>query len=153
MEDILIYIGNGVVELGRYLLANDTTILAYLAGGAGVSALLQLFKKLRKWESKAWIQTVLAIFSGLAATADYVINNYATSAMPTIFGDMAPKILVAALLMHRVAVNPLTKVAEKAIKNYISTRAEKVADSVVVTGHITPVSPSETAVPAQFDLP
>ncbi len=124
----------------NYFQANYLTILTYLAAGGGVSAALQLFKKLRKWERGAWIQFVLAVFSALAAIADYVIDNNTSGAIPTIFGDMTPKILVAALLMHRIAINPLTKLIEKTIQTRVNKMANRVVDTVspTVTGQITP---------------
>ena len=51
--------------------------------------------------------------TSLTAAADYVVNNYITSPLPTIFGDFAPKILLSALLLHRLAVSPLTKLVER----------------------------------------
>ncbi len=132
-----------------YLQANWTTITAYLAAGGGVSVLLQLFKRLRKWESKAWIQFVLAVFSGLAATADYIISNYNTSPLSQIFGDMAPKILVAALLMHRIAVNPISKLVEKYVQGLVTKAATKAANRVSVTGQITPHVTTVDPIPAE----
>lgn len=96
----------------HYLARNWETILGYLLAGGGVSTVLQFIKRLRNWDNAAWIQSVLFLFSGLAALADYVLNDYATSPLTTTFGNIAPKILVAALVMHRIAVSPLFKLGE-----------------------------------------
>src|SRR5882757_2203964 len=104
-------------EVFNYLRNLFTThwlvILTYLGAGGGVSITLQVIKKLRKWDSKAWIELVLGIMASLTATTEYIINNYTTSPLPTIFGDFAPKILLASLLVHRILVSPLTKSIEQ----------------------------------------
>jgi len=131
------------VYVTNYLRENYVTILTYLGAGGGISLALQFLKKLRHWEKSAWIQFVLGVFTVLASTADYVINNYSTGPIPTIFGDMAPKLLAAAMIMHRVAVSPLTKLIQKQIQNMVTRAAVKAADSVSVTGTITPRVASE----------
>lgn len=143
--DILSILQNGV----SYIAANSTAIVAYLAAGGGISVALQVLKKMRKWERSAWIQFVLAVFSVATAAADYVINNYTTGPVPQIFGDMAPKILVAAMLMHRIAINPLSKLIEQQVQGMIKRAAVKAADNVSVTGSITP---HITADPGNQDL-
>ena len=104
----------------QFLQNNWTTILAYLGAGGGLSIALQFAKKLRKWESSAWIQFVLGIMTVLTSSADYYINNYTTSPATRILGDLAPKLFVAAVVMHRIAVNPLTKVLENNLGGFVA---------------------------------
>lgn len=111
----------------NFLLSHWQVIGTYLLAGGGISVVLQFVKKLRKWESKAWIEFVLGFLTTLTATADYVVNNYVTSPLPTIFGDFAPKILLAALLVHRIAVSPLTKFVEKQVVPFVFDLKEAMA--------------------------
>lgn len=137
----------------NYLQDNYVTILAYLAAGGGVSLVLQFIKKLRKWDNKSWIQLVLGAFTVVAATADYVINNYATSPLSTIFGDQAPKILAAAMIMHRIAINPASKSIEKWLNNQIQAAAVKVADTALPVAAVQQITPMTSAGVSKMPAP
>ncbi len=118
------------MELLQYLHDFSAThwevILSYLGAGGTISVLLQFVKKLRRWDSGAWIQFVLVTMTSVAATANYVINNYITSPLPTIFGNFAPKILLAALIVHRLAVSPLSKLIEQKFIPFLITLKQAV---------------------------
>lgn len=116
METFINAVPNFAPYALHWLANNWQTVLGYLLAGGGVSTVLQFIKRLRKWDNAAWIQSVLFLFSALAALSDYIINDYATSPLTTTFGNIAPKIFVAALVMHRVAVSPLFKLAEKGLE-------------------------------------
>lgn len=120
VHQILSYLLNLVIS-------HWSTVLAYTGAGGGVSVLLQFLKKLRKWESGAWIQLVLGIITTATAASAYIIRNYTTSPLPTIFGNFAPKILVAALVVYHLAVSPLSKYIEKNLVPFFTAIKSQVA--------------------------
>lgn len=101
---------------------------SFLAAGGGLSTLIQLLKRLRKWESAAFIQLMVGVFSLLAALADYILTNN-NSGLSNVFGSVWPSLIVAAMFMHRVAINPLTKLIEgqimSTLKDAKAYRSEK----------------------------
>lgn len=109
---------NSLTFIVHYANQNWGTILTYLLAGGGVSVALKFMSRLRKWESAAWQELVLGVFSAVAALSNWIINNYATSPLASL-GNVGPRILVAAMFMHRVAVNPLTSVLEKKVLFYL----------------------------------
>jgi hypothetical protein len=113
--------------LHTFVITHWTVILTYLATGGGISVVLQFLKRLRKWESSAWIELALGIMTSLTAITNYVISNYASSPLPTIFGNYAPKILVASLIVHRLLVSPLFKLVEQRFIPYIKDLNSAVA--------------------------
>lgn len=104
--------------IGHYASQNWDTILTYLLAGGGISVALKFLSRLRKWESAAWKEFVLGLFSAVAALSNWIINNYATSPLASL-GNVGPRILVAAMFMHRVAVNPLTSLLENKVAFYL----------------------------------
>lgn len=115
------------------------TITSFLAAGGGLSVLIQLLKRTRKWESSSFIQLMLGAFGLLAATADVVIKHSGSGdPLALLFGHVWPTLVVAAMVMHRLAINPLTNLVEKSIvstlKDAKAYRAEKatVAPPVIV---------------------
>lgn len=123
VHEILSYIVN-------YLQANWDTIGTYLLGGAGVSVIVKLIDKFRKWEKGTWKEIAVGVVSALGATTDWIINNYHTSPLATL-GNVGARLYVAAVFMHRVLVNPLTKLVENNLigtwKDAAAYRAEKAA--------------------------
>lgn len=139
MKEILTYAYHEVVN-------NWPAILAFVGGSAGLSAFLQVVKKhLNLDEAKKIVIALLAVFSYVASAAQYLINNSATSPLPTILGN-GSKLLALAVVLHRFAVSPAyTKLASyftplfdaaaqlKAAQTPISTTANEVATSPEVT--------------------
>lgn len=114
--------------LQNLIITHWTVILTYMSAGGGISVLLQFMKRLRKWESSAWIEFALGTMTSLTAATNYVINNYITSPLPTIFGDLAPKILVASLVTHRLLVSPLSKLIEQRLVPWVVDLKKAIAE-------------------------
>lgn len=120
MDTIINALPNFAPYVLHWLANNWQTVAGYLLAGGGVATVLQFIKRLRNWDNAAWIQSVLFLFSGLAGLADYIINDYATSPLTTALGTLAPRILIAALVMHRIAVSPLFKLAEQGLETALA---------------------------------
>lgn len=118
---LLIYIQN-------IILTHWTVILSYFGAGGGIATALQFVKRLRKWESTAWIEFVLGLMTTATAAANYIISHYTTSPLPTIFGNFAPKILLAALITHRILVSPLSALIEKKLVPWVTEFKMAVAE-------------------------
>lgn len=114
--------------LQNLLVTHWEVILSYLGAGGSVSVVLQFVKRLRKWESTAWIEFVLGTMTSITAATNYIINNYVTSPLPTIFGNFAPKILLASLLVHRILVSPLSKLIEQKLIPWIANLKMAIAE-------------------------
>ena len=114
---------------------------SFLAAGGGLAGVIQFLKRLRNWDNAAFIQLMVATFGLVAAAADVIIrHSNSNDPLALLFGHVWPTLLVAATIMHRVAINPLTKLIENSIGSTIKDakayRAEKqppVTEPPVVT--------------------
>jgi len=114
------------------------TVTGFLAAGGGLSAFIELLKRVRKWESGAFIQLMLGVWTLLAAVAEYIVTNTnAADPLARLFGSLWPSLFLSAVVMHRAAISPVSrlivaKLAER--KDFKETvrayRAEKEAKSV-----------------------
>ena len=95
-----------------------TTLLAYLAGSAGVASLLQLLKKKLHIDSAKVISALLGLFSFVAAAGDYIINQATQN--PSVLGRNTAYIVSLAFFVHRFAVSPLFGKLEKSLLPYVS---------------------------------
>lgn len=111
MNEVLTY-------LTHYVSTNWQTILTYLAGGAGVSAVAEVWIRIRKHDKAVWKELTVGFFSTVSALTDWIVNNYATSPLASL-GNIGPRIFVAAVAMHRLLVNPSFKLVEDKVLFYL----------------------------------
>lgn len=82
-----------------------TTILSYLGGSTAVAAVLQVVKhKLNIAEAKKLVTFLLALFSFIAAFADYILQT--TAQNPLALGRNTGYIIAGAVFVHRFVVSP-----------------------------------------------
>lgn len=95
---------------------------AYLVASGVIASLLQVVKNRFHIDEKKLITGLLALFSALASTADYLVTNNPAAPLPEI-GSLWAYLIAGAVILHRFAVSP----AYKALETWLTNLMNKVS--------------------------
>jgi hypothetical protein len=105
MSEIAIY-------LNQLLVNNWQTVATYLVSGAAISAVAEVWIRLRKHDRTGMKELTVGTLTVLTATSDWIIQNYETSPLVSL-GHIGPGLFTAAVIAHRLLLNPVVKNAPK----------------------------------------